>query len=398
MAFKSVMSFKTKSLTKSLSQISTIPTRIKLIYLLFGIILVVLISLSAYYWDEVKTFSIQTGNMLVHHINPKWMTMYKMDRPFLNIYDQNDRMLNIVFITHHFTRDDCIENYNKGIRNGVKFIGMSSYCEFPGHISNPHDILYDPKNNAYNYNYFELTRGWCHCFRDPYKYITNRNIPIELISESDFANLEKHKPVSDNTPKQYDFIYVCLKDNDKCEDGWQAYNRNWTKAKEWLDIMCKEYKLKGLLVGRINCEIPASCHSITELTDFMEYDKFIENYKKVRFVFVPNISDASPRVMTEGICYNLPVLCNEAILGGWKYVTDDVGEQFNDGNFKEKLEKFMGRLEKGEYRPREYYEANYGVKNSGPKLLEFVKKCIPVSEWNLDVNSITYLKPGIYII
>ena len=36
------------------------------------------------------------------------------------------------------------------------------------------------------------------------------------------------------------FLYVCLKDNDKCKDGWQSYNRNWEDAQKYLDIMCTQ--------------------------------------------------------------------------------------------------------------------------------------------------------------
>jgi hypothetical protein len=70
--------------------------------------------------------------------------------------------------------------------------------------------------------------------------------------------------------KEYDFIYICLKDNDKCTDGWQSTIREWEMTKKCLDIMCKKYKLKGLLLGRIGCEVPTNCHQLMELTDFQE--------------------------------------------------------------------------------------------------------------------------------
>ena len=36
----------------------------------------------------------------------------------------------------------------------------------------------------------------------------------------------------------------CLKDNDKCEDGWQSHNRNWELAQYCLDIMCNKFHLQ----------------------------------------------------------------------------------------------------------------------------------------------------------
>lgn len=316
-----------------------------------------------------------------------------MKRPFLNIYTDTGFKTNLVFITHPFTRNECIKEYNDALSKGVKFLGMSSYCEFPGIVSNPHDILHDKNLDAWKYDYFKLTRGWCHCFRNPDQYIPSE-VKKVLISESDFANYQGHNPDKvDIKTKEYDFIYICLKDNDKCEAGWQSYNRNWDEAKLCLDIMCKKYKLKGLLIGRINCEIPDTCHNILELTDFQEYAVFIKNYAKCKFIFLPNTSDASPRVMTEAMCYNLPILVNSNIVGGWKYVTPETGEEFTMSNFEEKLDKFINNL--SNYKPRDYIIKNYGAENSGKRLLSFIKECFKNNELNFKLDEIKYLKPGV---
>jgi glycosyltransferase involved in cell wall biosynthesis len=316
-----------------------------------------------------------------------------MKRPFLNIYTDTGYKTNLVFITHPFTKDTDIYEYNDALNKGVKFLGMSSYSEFPGYISNPYDVLNNKNIDAWKYDYIKLTRGWCHCFRNPDNYINN-NVKKALISESDFINYEFHNPDNINIKtKEYDFIYICLKDNERCDDGWQSYNRNWNEAKICLNIMCNKYKLKGLLIGRINCEIPKSCHNIIELTDFQEYAIFIKNYTKCKFIFLPNTTDASPRVMTEAMCYNLPILVNTNILGGWKYVTQETGEEFTINNFEEILDKFIKNLDN--YKPREYIIKNYGIENSGKRLLNFVKECFTNNELNFNINKIKYLKPGI---
>jgi hypothetical protein len=316
---------------------------------------------------------------------------YKMKRPFLNIYDNNGNITKFVFITHPFSRDECIKQYNEGIEKGMEFIGISSYCDFPAIISNPHDALHDPNHKAWTYNYFDLCKGWAYCFRNPDKYgIPDKSTgyPQILLSESDFAKYKFHKPNSD-IKKEYDFLYVCLKDNDKCEPGWQSYNRNWEQAEKLLDIMCNKYHLKGLLIGRIGCNIPDGCHKVT---DFLEYNEFIKQYNKCRFVFVPNSLDASPRVMTEAMCYNLPVLGNSKILGGWKYITPEVGEQFNitENDFEVVLSRFLSKF--NTYKPRDFYIREYNEEKQGKRLLEFVKECCgndSVSE------NIKYLVPGI---
>ena len=334
-------------------------------------------------------------------VNPIYLFKNKieamdMKRPFLNIYDDKGNKVNVVFITHPFTRDECIVQYNEGKKKGNHFLGMSSYCEFPAIVSNPHDVLHDPTIDAWTkYNYYELTEGWCHCFREPDKYITDPIIKKALISESDFAPFEVHKPDS-SVEKEYDFIYICLKDNDKCEEGWQSYNRNWELAQKCLDVMCKKHKLRGLLIGRINCKVPDSCHQMMELTDFLDYSKFIKMYNKSKFIFVPNNSDASPRVLTEAMCFDLPILVNHNIVGGWKYVDDESGMSFKDErDLETKLDGFIEKVNKKQYHSRKHFVENYGYLNAGKKLLDFVVECIPSSELNFNPSNTKYLKPGI---
>jgi hypothetical protein len=331
-----------------------------------------------------------------------------MKRPFLNMWgvrkDGSEFLTNIVFITHPFTRDECIIQYNDAKAKGVHFLGLSSYSEYPGPISNKHDLLHDRNNDAWTkYDYFKLTRGWLSCFREENnKKWIQPGFPLVNITESDFANYEQHQPSDEK--KEYDFIYICLKDGDKkegdkdCPQSWQAYNRNYEKAKLFLDIMCKKYKLRGLLVGRIGCIMPPNCHNLMELTDFMEYHTFIKQYNKCKFIFLPNFSDASPRCLSEALCFNLPVLMNSRILGGWQYLSNETGEFFDADNidgFDNILEKFLKKLNNKEYHPREWFIKNYGKYNSGKRLLKFVQEVFTPNELNFKIEEIDYLKPGI---
>lgn len=336
-----------------------------------------------------------------------------MKRPFLNMWgvrkDGSEFLTNIAFITHPFTRDDCITQYNDAKSKGVHFLGLSSYSEFPGPISNIHDVLHDRNLDAWTkYDYFQLTRGWLSCFRpeNNAKWI-KQGFPCVNITESDFANYEQHKP-DPSVKKDYDFIYICLKDGDKkpedkdCPAGWQSYNRNYEKAKAFLDIMCKKYKLKGLLVGRIGCQMPPNCHNMMELTDFMEYSTFIKQYNRCKFIFLPNFSDASPRCLSEAMCFNLPVLMNKNIIGGWQFLDKETGEFFDadntanlSENFEPVLDKFMTKLNNGEYHPRDWFIENYGKYNSGKRLKEFVQSIFKEEELNFKFDDIEYLKPGI---
>ena len=71
-----------------------------------------------------------------------------------------------------------------------------------------------------------------------------------------------------------------------------------------------------------------NCNGIVKVVPFLAFDAFQKEMQKCRFLFVPNIADASPRVITEAICYNMPVLVNRNILGGWHYVEPGVTGEF----------------------------------------------------------------------
>lgn len=361
------------------------------IILIIGFIIIAWIINIRYQYRKRNKIDNQINNQIEHFDNE----VPKMDRPFLNIYDNNNNKINVVFITHPFSREESYQKYEDAKKNNIHFIGISSYSEFPGLMTNPHDPMSSPNHDAWKYNYFDLVKGWCHCFRHPYQYFGTTRIPKLLLSESDFPNFEKLHP-KPNIEKKYDFMYVCLKDNDKCEDGWQAYNRNWELGRKCIEIMCQKYHMKGLLIGRINCEMPEGCHQLMELTDKLEWSKFIEMYHQCRFLFLPNQTDASPRVLTEALCCDMPALVNYNIVGGWKYINDETGKFFVDEHdFENALPTFINQLNGNKYSPRQYMVHNYGVRHSGVQLLNFIKRCIPIDELNFDCDKVKYLKPGV---
>ena len=192
------------------------------------------------------------------------------------------------------------------------------------------------------------------------------------MSESDFADHNIIRPIQ--TKKQYDFIYICPKtepDKDSCEADWTSYNKAWDFTLQCLEIMCKDFDLRGLLVGRKNCKLPGVCGQKMTTTNFLPWKRLIKTYNTARFLFVPNQFDASPRVITEAMCCNLPIFVNNNILGGWKYVTDETGSSFNDiDDLSYKLYEFLNSI--SSYSPRSHFIKNYGIINSGEKLLNFI--------------------------
>jgi hypothetical protein len=309
-----------------------------------------------------------------------------LSMPFIHLYDQDGNKLNVVFICQPLSSDDQYRKYMENMAKTI-FIGISSYMEFPYAPSNPEDnykIEYfgqTKEDFAYGYTspyyldmYFEMCKGWLHCFKNPEKYIPNDK-PHVLISESDFVNY-KQVPYDENQVREFDFLYSCPKvsETSTCDD-WVSHNKNWELAKKCLPILCKKFKLKGLLVGRKNCELPEGCAEYITTTGWLDYGENIKQYNRCKFIFVPNVRDASPRVITEAMSADCGVLINKNILGGWKYAVDETGELFNDENdIEAALNKLLPKLNEKKLKPRQYIIDNYGPVNSGRKLKEFLFK------------------------
>jgi hypothetical protein len=298
--------------------------------------------------------------------------------PFKNCRDENGKKLNIIMISAPFRTVEDEETYAKFKEQGLHFCGISSYLDFPDKIKNPHE---DRFHEERNHDYINMVTAWLYCSREIPKALENSGLPMELITEADLKDTDGFYKPDPSIQKEYDFMYICLDDDEsptsKCLPGWQWYNRNWDLGKLCLTTMCRDFHLKGMIVGRTNCEFTNYCSGIVKTVPFMDFFTFQKEMKKCKFLFVPNISDASPRVMTEAMCYNMPVLTNYNIIGGWHNVVPGVtGEFFTDENdVGPALEKITKNYDS--YRAREWYCANRGRNNSGKQLAEFLKRNYP---------------------
>jgi len=309
-------------------------------------------------------------------------------RPYVNIYDNNGKKLNVILISKPFRDERELQFYEDHKKHNI-FIGVTSYLEFPNMPSNPFE---DFKENFKKFKYKEICEGWIHGFRDPENYFPP-DLPLLFASESDWIDCHVSKP--DKTQEKiYDFIYICLKVDEKktlCDD-WATYNKNWKLAKKCLDVFCNKHKLKGLLIGRKGCELPNGC-SYMESTNILKHNELQKMYCKAKFIFLPNEKDASPRVLTEALACDVPCLVNKNILGGWKYVNDKTGVFFNDENdISNSVDELLNGIKNNQYSPRDYYVKNYSVENSGKVLKEFLYK-----HWgdkiNIPKDQVKYVSP-----
>ena len=322
-----------------------------------------------------KTYELFSQEELLNKDNRKF--------PFRYFKDENNNILPIVALTAFFRSNEDKELYYKYINADIKVIGITAYKTFPIKIR---DISEDQFHLIDDFNYVDNIKIWLGCMQNLESYNFNINNIIANISESDFYDAEDESYDIVNTDKKYDFIYICNKDDDNCSlNGWNAINRNYNLALKCFPIMINEYNLKGLCVGRIGCDLSMYDNNIT-VTDFLPYDELQQKMRESRFLFLPNIYDASPRVIAECLIKDLPILMNQNIICGFKYITNETGEFFIDeNNIKNGLEKILLYNKS----PKKTWKENYSNDKSSKKLREFLYSVYP--EIFKNINNVSFI-------
>jgi len=321
----------------------------------------------------------QSSTKLVAKPSPEYMKTLEEHQkkgmfPFRWLKDENGNILPIVLVSGFFRDDEAKARYQEYVENGVKIVGITAYKTFPKQIN---DSSEDKYHHTDDFNYIKKIKNWMVCFKNPEEYgFTSENNMID-ISESDFYDLDTGVIPA----KKYDIIYVCLKDNDKCPlDGWNAINRNYELALKCLPIMINDYGLKVLVVGRIGCGLEEKYgKDKIETTDFLPWHEFQEKIRESKMLFIPNIMDASPRVIGEAMIKGVPVIMNKNIVCGSKYITGDTGILFNDENdFPIALSQILDKYDRiSPKKVQDWWSTNYGIKRSAKRMRDFLVKCYP---------------------
>lgn len=313
-------------------------------------------------------------------VHPAYNKIIK-EYPFQQVTTQDGQQVNIILVRTPFGASGDARHerslYDK-YKKDILFLGISSFEDYPLDAMNP----YSPRIDV---NYFlGAFPGFLHMMHQPEKHFPP-HVKTMLMSQSDFQLPDV--PLEDlSAKKDYDFTYAAtwpLGSNPKdtaCE-AWSGYCKNWSFVKQALHVMCEDYNLRGVLVAtrgdsaEERCAIPDSCKGKITQTAFLSQPSLFNFFKKSRFAFVPQMHDASPRVATQALVHDVPLLMNKHISGGWKYVNEKTGEFFHDmSDFSQSLSKILrGAATPDKYQPRKWVLENYGNEHAGKRLLAFVK-------------------------
>jgi hypothetical protein len=298
--------------------------------------------------------------------------------PFRYFTDINNNVLPFVAVTGFFRGEDAKNKYYEYINKGIHVFGITAYKSFPN------KEMLDESEGEYerndDFDYTGNIKHWLCCFKDKQKYGFTDNNNITDISESDFYNVDTDIKMD----KKYDFIYICNKDGDSCPlNGWNAINRNYNLALKCFPIMINEFKLKGLIVGRINCGLEELYGDNLEVVDFLDWHILQDKMRQSKMLFVPNIFDASPRVIAECIIKDTPILMNHNILCGFKYINYETGNFFSDENdLRQSLSELINKMDK--ISPKKWWGENYSQEKCYKKLRNFLMDAFNKNLDNID--------------
>ncbi|MFF0448784.1 hypothetical protein ACFYT4_20635 [Streptomyces sp. NPDC004609] len=234
---------------------------------------------------------------------------------------------------------------------GCRFAGATSHQGFPG-------AGYRDERD-----YGLLCEAWLHCFRRPDRFLPTAG-PRALVSESDFTDPLRVNPALAAVPPPElvaDVVHVSGR------EPWRQRAKNWPLAARCLSRLARETGLRILVVDAPPgaAEIPG-----VRVTGPLPWRLLLDVVAGARALFVPAVEDASPRVLAEALCLDVPVVVNRAILGGWHYVNSFTGVFF-DG--EEDAVAAVERVLASGRRPRAWFTAHHGPVRAGARVLGLLR-------------------------
>ena len=223
----------------------------------------------------------------------------------------------------------------------------------------------------------KLCNFWCHCFKEPQKYIGNS--PGILLSESDFVDPSFIKIFLRQKKFRWDFFYFTSGGKHARRfKGSQVFARV-------LDVLCGEFKLNGIIIQYMKHNralLKYERQKIKQYKNMLSIRRgrltptgVAKLMSKTRFGFFPNTEDCSPLIIPEALLRDCPIFVNKDIIGGWKYVNDETGYLFDSKNIED-ISKGIKFMMSGNFHPRNEYMREYGYKNTAKRFAEESRKYI----------------------
>jgi hypothetical protein len=278
--------------------------------------------------------------------------------PFLQIVDASQRDLGWCGFAGPLREPKHRKHYEYLASRKYRFIGFCSHGEFP------------------NENWQYPCEAWCHGYRDPERRLPP-HVPQVMLSESDFADAEQINNAAagaQNSAHVADYVVVSL-------PGWpeRVKRPELAKACTW---ELARLGLRGLFVG---LGVPEGVAPGTQCVSFLPWHILMASISRARFMLFTSEVDGSPRLITEALCLNKPVLLPTDILQGWKYSTSESGEFYSGSH---DVASSALRLLTQKRSPYEWFHRYYGWRNASSHLYGALRSLQPDLQASGDIARI----------
>jgi hypothetical protein len=275
--------------------------------------------------------------------------------PFMFVTDQRGESTGWVVLHAPIQSPSRKRLFAEYREKAFRFVGMSSFMTFPKPDGK------DPLD------YEAVCEAWCHCFVDPDRFLS-AGLPRSHLALSDFTSPHEIRHaalgVPRAAPRLFDFVYV------GAEAEWKMGAKSWGLARRCIERLCSEVGLRGLVVGAP----PGSLASVPRVTQSprLSHHRFLSVLSRCGFLFVPSVLDASPRILAEALCLDVPIAVNRRIVGGWQYVAPSTG-RFFDG--LDDVADVAAACLGGGFEPRAWWVAHHGPERAG-RTLRALLECV----------------------
>lgn len=275
--------------------------------------------------------------------------------------DQNRKPIDKIFyVRGYLNTDESIDSYMHLKANGYSHFCTCEFSHFPRDYKNYPDINYDVVQSACCF---------FHPFKNPYEFGIMPETPAFLLSSSDTMSKEKVEVKG----KKYDFLFYA-----QLPAMWGTDPKDEKYAVKFIKHYCYDDNMRCCIIGRDTFMEDHKLHKNPRV-DFLGKTKYSEVMKKLaesKFLLMTSDFDASPRMLSESMMQDTPILCATSLRGGWKYINEQTGVFFQkceDWNYIDR--RICDLLDSKTFRPRKYYFEHYGPEKVGRRALAYLKAC-----------------------
>ena len=218
----------------------------------------------------------------------------KIEQPYFKVVGTKSRTdMKVLLLGAPLIQRSDRQKYWYIVRAGYMPMGIMSFRSWPRRIP---EELDDYTMEAIDTGMRDIVKtftGWLHCANDTYIYFNHTLIPRLLFSESDIQWRVVHNYYDWNkrtTYREFDLVFV-----NPGTEKWHNDTKNFPLACKCFPKLIDELGLRIMISGRKPCIGLEG--KVSYIEGMVNFETLLDYFHRSKILFVPAISDASPRII-----------------------------------------------------------------------------------------------------